>query len=98
MSLSDRWQRELDELRALKRDRHFQPPHVYHFSSNDYLGYGARLFSDTSPLPRGATASRLLRGHHPAWDAVEERLARWHGAGSGLVVQNDSGRQETPRV
>lgn len=88
MSLSNRWQRELDELRALGRDRHLRPPQGHDFSSNDYLGYGARIFADTQPLPRGATASRLLRGHHPIWDIVEDRLARWHGAETALVFNS----------
>src|SRR5206468_9871553 len=39
-------------------------------------------------LPRGATASRLLRGHHPAWDVVETRLAGWHGAEAALVFNS----------
>ncbi len=85
MSLLDRWQRELDDLRALGRDRQLRPPLGHDFSSNDYLGYGARVFSEPSPLPRGSTASRLLRGHHPLWDIVEERIARWHGAESALI-------------
>lgn len=85
MSLHERWRRELDELRSLGRLRELRPPHGHDFSSNDYLGYGARVFSEPSPLPRGSTASRLLRGHHPLWDVVEDRLARWHDAEAALV-------------
>jgi len=88
MSLTERWRRELDELTALGRDRQLRPPHGYDFSSNDYLGYGGRVFADTQPLPRGATASRLLRGHHPIWDVVEERLAHWHDAEAALVLNS----------
>ncbi len=88
MSLSDRWQRELDELRALGRDRQLRPPLGHDFSSNDYLGYGARVFAESNPLPRGATASRLLRGHHPIWDVVEERMAQWHDAEAALVFNS----------
>jgi 8-amino-7-oxononanoate synthase len=85
MSLHDRWQRELEELRALGRYRELKPAAGHDFSSNDYLGYGKRTFADSQPLPRGATASRLLRGHHAIWDVVEDRLARWHGAESALI-------------
>jgi 8-amino-7-oxononanoate synthase len=88
MSLLDRWRRELDDLRALGRDRELRPPRGYDFSSNDYLGYGARPFANVDSLPRGATASRLLRGHHPAWDIVENRLAGWHGAEAALVFNS----------
>ena len=41
------------------------------------------LWSLTSGL-----ASRLLRGHHPVWGEVEERLAAWHGAESALVMNS----------
>ena len=88
MSLIDRWQRELDDLRALGRDRQLRPARGHDFSSNDYLGYGARIFADPSPLPRGSTASRLLRGHHSIWDLVEDRLARWHDAEAALVFNS----------
>src|SRR6476620_4052767 len=85
MSLSDRWLAELVALADQGRDRHLRPPRGHDFSSNDYLGYGARVFADANPLPRGATASRLLRGQHPIWDVVEQRLAGWHGAEAALV-------------
>jgi 8-amino-7-oxononanoate synthase len=88
MSLAERWQAELDELRALGRDRHLRPGSENDFSSNDYLGYGARVFSNPNPLPRGATASRLLRGHHPLWDVVEDRITRWHGAEAALIFNS----------
>lgn len=85
MSLADRWLAELTSLAAEGRDRHLRPPRGHDFSSNDYLGYGARVFSESNPLPRGATASRLLRGEHPIWQLVEDRLAAWHGAQAALV-------------
>ena len=39
-------------------------------------------------MPRTGLASRLLRGHHEVWDAVEARLAAWHGAEAALMMTN----------
>jgi 8-amino-7-oxononanoate synthase len=85
MSLSSRWSRELDELKAQGRLRSLSLPAGHDFSSNDYLGYGRRAELDDSDLPRSGTASRLLRGHHELWDEVEARLAEWHGTESALI-------------
>lgn len=87
MSLPDRWQIELDHLRAEGRYRTLKPPAGMDFSSNDYLGYAGRAgsVSDRS-LSRSGAASRLLRGHHAIWDEVESKLAAWHGTEAALVM------------
>jgi 8-amino-7-oxononanoate synthase len=84
MSLADRWQTELAQLRAQGRYRALTHPAGIDFSSNDYLGYSKRAWS-ASHHSRSGAASRLLRGHHPIWDEVETRLASWHGAEAALV-------------
>lgn len=89
MSLHERWRAELDELRNRGRFRALTPPAGIDFSSNDYLGYGKRdLLAEggSDGLSRSGTASRLLRGHHPIWDAVEAKLAAWHRAEAALVM------------
>src|ERR1017187_7483897 len=89
MSLSDRWQIELDRLRQEGRYRTLTPPAGTDFSSNDYLGYSKqklRAGSVSDGLSRSGTASRLLRGHHPIWDEVETKLAAWHGAEAALMM------------
>ena len=84
MSLQSRWRSELERLRTEGRWRRLTPPTGIDFSSNDYLGYGKRLWPAVAGQHSG-TASRLLRGHHPVWDEVESALAQWHGAEAALV-------------
>ncbi len=84
MSLESRWQSDLERLRREQRYRQLTPPAGVDFSSNDYLGYGKRVWP-SAVGERSGTASRLLRGHHPIWDEVEAVLAHWHGAEAALV-------------
>jgi 8-amino-7-oxononanoate synthase len=89
MNLTERWAALLDGLRADGRYRELTPPAGIDFASNDYLGYGTRpLLRDNASLPRSGLASRLLRGHHPVWEQVEDALARWHGAEAALVMNS----------
>src|SRR5689334_10403474 len=85
MSLHDRWQNALDQIRAEGRYRAFKPPTGIDFSSNDYLGY-SKIACSSTDLSRSGTASRLLRGHHPIWEDVEAKLAAWHGADAALMM------------
>jgi 8-amino-7-oxononanoate synthase len=86
-SLSGRWTKLLQDLRAAGRYRDLQGPAGIDFVSNDYLGYGRELHADApSDLPHSGTASRLLRGNHPVWEQVEGDLARWHGAETCLMM------------
>jgi 8-amino-7-oxononanoate synthase len=89
MTLTERWAALLDDLRAQGRHRELTPPCGMDFASNDYLGYGTRLAPpDPDSLPRSGLASRLLRGHHPVWEQVEDALAHWHGAEAALVMNS----------
>jgi len=91
--LIERWQRELGMLGRIGRRRALQRPRGVDFTSNDYLALGAE------PVPESwlreeafrfwsGTASRLLRGHHPLYEAVEAALARWHGAEAVLLFNS----------
>lgn len=89
MSLFDRWNATLGELREQGRYRSLLLPVGIDLTSNDYLGYGGgRLPTAPQPeeLSRSGMASRLLRGHHEAWEEVEGILAAWHGAESALMM------------
>jgi 8-amino-7-oxononanoate synthase len=89
MNLAERWSSQLESLRAAGRYRSVAVPRGADFSSNDYLGYGKEPFPATAcKLPRGAAASRLLRGHQPIWDEVESALACWHRAEGALVFNS----------
>ncbi|HAN32557.1 MAG TPA: 8-amino-7-oxononanoate synthase [Myxococcales bacterium] len=64
------------------------------FTSNDYLGlardrdFAAQVADRLSAYPTGATASRLLRGHH-RWHAdTEACLALWCGAPAALLFSS----------
>lgn len=85
MTVFDRWRVELDRLKGEGRYRALMAPAGIDFSSNDYLGYSKRAWTD-SAFARSGTASRLLRGHHPVWDEVETKLAEWHRAEAALVM------------
>ena len=86
MTLLDRWTTALDQLRAQGRFRQFALPAGIDFTSNDYLGYAGLPNPAAPDLPRSGVASRLLRGHHAVWDAVESELAEWHGAEAALMM------------
>ena len=93
MSLLDRWNSALEQLRAQGRYRSFALPRGIDLTSNDYLGDGTQvpLVSDRSSdekLPHSGMASRLLRGHNVIWDEVEAALAAWHGAEAALMMSS----------
>lgn len=93
-SLFDRWHAALDGLKKLDRFRTLTPPNGHDFTSNDYLGYGnGRVPEGFAPpelpfpeLSRSGIASRLLRGHHEVWQAVESELCHWHDAEATLMM------------
>src|SRR4051812_13938310 len=90
MSLAERWENQLEQLRAQGRYRQLRAGQGIDFSSNDYLGYGSGArrslsFPADPAWPRSGMASRLLRGQHDIWEEVESRLARWHGAQAALM-------------
>lgn len=85
MSLRERWESALEELRSQGRYRSFRLPDGIDFTSNDYLGYGSSI-DEGSRLSTSGIASRLLRGHHEVWDEVEAMLAAWHGAETALMM------------
>src|SRR5262249_26916077 len=90
MSLSERWRQALEELDARGRRRQLAAPRGIDVTSNDYLGLGktpprGNALACHDDLARSGRASRLLSGHHPLWDEVEQRLAQWHGAEAALM-------------
>jgi 8-amino-7-oxononanoate synthase len=97
MSLAERWNSTLEELRKQDRFRSFARPLGHDFTSNDYLGYAssrgmvlssANVSDSSSSLPRSGMASRLLRGHHEIWERVESELSQWHGAEAVLMMSS----------
>ncbi|MCP4437356.1 MAG: pyridoxal phosphate-dependent aminotransferase family protein [Aureispira sp.] len=65
------------------------------FCSNDYLGLArsitlkesiAKAYADFGQL--GATGSRLLTGHHPLMDQLEQQIAQFHNAQTALLFNS----------
>jgi 8-amino-7-oxononanoate synthase len=79
------------ELRGASLLRHMQVPEGIDLVSNDYLGLAnhpsikERMRAALAELPAGAGGSRLLRGHHPVFEQIEARLARFCGCDAALL-------------
>ena len=81
----------LAALDAAGLRRHLVPPAGRDLTSNDLLGLSthpavrdALVGALHDGVPHGGGASRLLRGHHPAWATWEETFAAWQGAPAAL--------------
>jgi 8-amino-7-oxononanoate synthase len=64
------------------------------FSSNDYLGLGhhpdviAAARQWTEKYGAGATASRLITGNHPEYEALEAKVAGMKGSATALLMNS----------
>lgn len=60
------------------------------FCSNDYLGFSQKikLNSEIYNFPSGATGSRLLAGNTQFVEDLEQEIADFHGAESGLIFNS----------
>lgn len=87
---------ELEALRARSRLRALRPPAGRDFCSNDYLGLARhprlrsalRAFLDGEENPLAGTSSRLVRGEHAAFAALERRFAAWLGREAALFFSS----------
>ncbi len=68
-------------LRALQ-----QPCGLVDLTSNDYFGFAKE--DDSGSRTGGSTGSRLLTGHHPFYEKLEERIRKFHGAESCLIYNS----------
>src|SRR5260370_39985252 len=84
MTLAERWDEFLDQLRELGRYRRLSLPRGIDFSSNDYLGFGKEEKGPDAYFSSGL-GSRLLRGQQEIWEEVESALTQWHGAEAALM-------------
>ncbi len=87
----DVYRADLEALRAKDRLRKLAPAAGVDFASNDYLGLAqSSLYSEAAQaalaraVPLGAGGSRLLRGNHAEFEALETEAARFFGAQSAL--------------
>lgn len=68
--------------------------HLIDFCSNDYLSLARsselqkNITEQYKNQPLGATGSRLLSGHYPLLDTLEEKLAQFHQAEAALVFNS----------
>ena len=82
----------LKQRQAEHLERSLSLPSGIDFTSNDYLGVArsealAQMFS-SQPETIGASASRLLRGHHQAHARAESRLAAFCGTQASLLFSS----------
>ncbi|MCC7417164.1 MAG: 8-amino-7-oxononanoate synthase [Acidobacteria bacterium] len=81
----------LDELRDAGLLRRMHLPRGVDLVSNDYLGLAehpylaSRMRDALADVPAGSGGSRLLRGHHEAFERIEARLAAFCGAEAALL-------------
>lgn len=92
--LEARVRAHLAEMDRAGLRRTLRPPAGMDLSSNDYLGLArhARIVERMAEAVRqwgaGSTGSRLLRGDREAFEAVEERFARFKGAERALYFSS----------
>lgn len=84
---------QLGSLKRGSRLRSLAPRSGKDFASNDYLGLaGSTLLHDALRegmalgLPAGSGGSRLLRGNHPAHEALEAEAAAHYGTEAALFM------------
>ena len=89
-----RFTAELAELRSAGLLRQMRLPQGIDFVSNDYLGLAEdpRLLGAArgalEHVPAGSGGSRLLRGHHGVFEALEDRLASFCGTQAALLFSS----------
>ncbi len=87
----------LDALRADGLLRTLRPAAGTDLVSNDYLGLAGhpyikdRIVEALPALPVGSGGSRLLRGHHEIFEAIEGSLARFCGSDAALLFGSGYG-------
>lgn len=83
-------------LQALLQRRHTQGAlrtlhnkrHLVDFSSNDYLSLAQKVLPQQSVLAAGSTGSRLLSGHYPLLEELEQQLCTTHRGEASLVFNS----------
>jgi len=88
-------ERDLAELRARDQLRSFAQVAGVNLCSNDYLGLAedsrlkeATLEAVAASTRMGGTGSRLLSGHEPVWNELEEEFAAFAGTEAALYFAN----------
>jgi 8-amino-7-oxononanoate synthase len=98
MKLPDNLRQKLQDREAKGIRRQLKDPvAAVDFCSNDYLGLArspalkaafAQALLLQAHLPLGATGSRLLSGNFPQMEALEQKLAAFHGAEAALLFNS----------
>ncbi|RED53556.1 8-amino-7-oxononanoate synthase [Aestuariispira insulae] len=87
------YRKTLQQLSTLERRRSLKPTAGFDFSSNDFLGLknhpAVRMAVEhalSDGMDLGSGGSRLLRGNHKAFEALEQDAASFFGAGAALYM------------
>ncbi len=92
--LEQRVREHLQEIEKTGLRRVMRPPSGIDLSSNDYLGLAdhplikERMAKAVLEFGAGSTGSRLLRGDREAFEAIEERFARFKGTERALYFSS----------
>ena len=90
----DRLGSALADLQRADLLRQMRLPQGIDLVSNDYLGLAEhpyltqKMREALEILPAGSGGSRLLRGHHPVFEALESRLAEFSGTPAALLFSS----------
>lgn len=72
-----------DSLRSLKPENN-----LIDFSSNDYLGFARKQWSQNLFSKNGSTGSRLITGNSSFIEELENKISQFHHATSGLIFNS----------
>lgn len=72
-----------NSLRSLKPENN-----LIDFSSNDYLGFAQKKWTNNFCLKNGSTGSRLITGNSIFIEELECKIAQFHQAQSGLIFNS----------
>lgn len=76
------------KAQGLLRSLQVRPTHKIDFASNDYLGLSKIQLAHPNDFLAGATGSRLLTGHYPIFNELENTITKYHQGECALLFNS----------